>query len=188
MSGSRAHREIEIKLPISGAAAGRRMLRQAGFRVARRRVFESNVILDRAGELRSAGALLRVREVNGRGLLTYKGPADAGKHKSREEIEVPLESPSAMCGILGHIGFLPAFRYEKFRTEFTDGSGLVTLDETPIGAFLELEGEPAWIDGAAARLGFTESDYLTASYARLYFDFCRQRGLPAADMIFVRVV
>ena len=175
-------------MAVPDAAAGRRLLRRAGFRVARRRVFESNLILDRAGELRSAGALLRVREVHGRGMLTYKGPAEAGKHKSREEIEVPLESPSAMCGILGRVGFAPAFRYEKFRTEFTDGAGLATLDETPIGTFFELEGEPAWIDGAAARLGFTESDYLTASYARLYFDYCRQNGLPPADMVFPRVV
>ena len=55
-------KEIEIKLRLTGLAEGRRRLREAGFRVVRRRVFEQNVILDTPGHaLRRRGLLLRLR-------------------------------------------------------------------------------------------------------------------------------
>ena len=58
------------------------------------------------------------------------------------------------------------FRYEKYRTEFRQPrrAGVAMLDETPVGVYLELEGTPHWIDRTARRLGFQESDYITASY------------------------
>jgi adenylate cyclase class 2 len=179
------HRETEIKLPAPEPRAARRLLRQAGFRLARRRAFESNIVFDTPeAAFRGAGALLRVREVNGRGVLTYKAPAAAGKHKSRDEIETAVDSPAALREVLARIGLVPSFRYDKYRTEFTDGEGAAMLDETPIGVYFELEGTPAWIDRAASRLGFAESDYLTASYARLYFEYCRRRGVIPGEMVF----
>ena len=52
-------REIEIKLAVADAAAGRAILRRAGFHVSRRRVFENNTVFDTAQRtLRVAGALL----------------------------------------------------------------------------------------------------------------------------------
>ena len=47
----------------------------------------------------------------------------------------------------------------------------ITIDETPIGIFLELEGAPEWIDQTAARLGYPPAKYLTCSYASLYKEF-----------------
>ena len=72
--------------------------------------------------------------------------------------------------MLSRLDFIPTFRYEKFRTEYhrAGETGVATLDETPIGVYLELEGAPAWIDRSARRLGFAESDYSTASYYGLY--------------------
>jgi adenylate cyclase class 2 len=58
------------------------------------------------------------------------------------------------------------------------------LDETPIGLYLELEGSPRWIDRTALRLGFRKADYITASYGRLYFLWCEQRGEHATHMVF----
>lgn len=180
-----AGRETEIKLPLASIAEGRRRLREAGFRLARRRVFEANTVYDAARRvLYRSGALLRVREVNGRGLLTYKGPAAPGRHKSREEIETPFNDPAAMHAILKNLGFQPAFRYEKFRAEFTGGAGIATLDETPIGCFLELEGPPSWIDRSARKLGFRPLDYITASYYGLYRERCARLGRPVRDMVF----
>ncbi|MGB0035232.1 MAG: hypothetical protein WBP79_07145, partial [Candidatus Acidiferrales bacterium] len=60
----------------------------------------------------------------------------------------------------------------------------VVLDETPIGAYLELEGAPADIDRGAAQLGFSSSDYITQTYGGLYLAECRRRGLPPSDMLF----
>jgi adenylate cyclase class 2 len=61
---------------------------------------------------------------------------------------------------------------------------VVTVDETPVGWFLELEGEPAWIDRTAAELGFEEKQYLTESYGSLYLLHCKQRGIEPSDMVF----
>ena len=53
--------------------------------------------------------------------------------------------------------------------------GVVTLDETPIGWFLELEGSPDWIDKTARQLGFSEEDYVILSYAALYLTYCNEQ-------------
>ena len=179
-------RETEIKLEVQDSAALRRLLRAAGFRVSRARVFETNTLFDTPGlRLRTSGSLLRVREVKGPAKLTFKGPAVTERFKSREELEVEASDARTLRAILERVGFEPAFRYEKYRTEFRRGpGGVLTLDETPIGVFLELEGSPAWIDRTARRLGFSPADYLTASYWRLYKDWCDRQGCPVADMVF----
>jgi adenylate cyclase class 2 len=60
----------------------------------------------------------------------------------------------------------------------------VTLDETPIGIYAELEGEEAWIDETAKALGFLEADYITASYGALYLQWCEKQGVEPKHMCF----
>ena len=161
MSAAKSNRETEIKLRIADADFGRSMLDSAGFVVRRERVFEANVLYDTPGDhLRQAGSLLRVRQADGEATLTYKGPGEAGKHKIREELELGLSDARIFAAVLERIGMRPAFRYEKYRTEFETpgGGGIATLDETPIGTFVELEGSPDWIDRTAGTLGFSEQD------------------------------
>lgn len=187
MGNMRAKREVEVKLAVASAPAGRKLLQQAGFRVSKARVFETNTLFDTgARRLLKDGALLRVREAGGQGLLTYKGPATAIKHKSREELETEIADPETLRAILARLEFEAIFRYEKFRTEYArpDGTGHIMLDETPIGVFLELEGPPRWIDGTARTLGFSEDDYITASYGRLYLDYCKANGIRPANMVY----
>jgi adenylate cyclase class 2 len=185
---SSADRENEIKLAVPSAAAARRLLRRAGFRVLQPRVFESNIVFDTpVRDMLHSGRLLRIREVNGSGLLTYKGSAIPGRrHKCREEIETPVDDPQAARRILERLGFQPAFRYEKYRTEFTRAgrSGVAVIDEIPIGVYIELEGPPRWIDRTARELGFSPSDYITSSYGRLYREFCNAQGRKPGDMVY----
>jgi adenylate cyclase class 2 len=89
-----------------------------------------------------------------------------------------------MRAILERLGFKAAFRYEKYRAEYTDGKGVATVDETPIGLYLELEGAPSWIDRTARALGFRRADYITASYYGLYREYCERRGEAVGDMVF----
>jgi adenylate cyclase class 2 len=181
--------ETEIKLRVSSAAHARGLLRGAGFRLLRRRLFEDNIVFDTPRHnLRRSGALLRVREAGKTVLLTYKGPAEAGRHKTREELEIECAGADTLRRILERLEYHPAFRYQKYRTEYSDtgGHGIATIDETPIGVFLELEGAPAWIDATASKLGYSESDYVTASYARLYRDDCARRRIKPGDMTFER--
>jgi adenylate cyclase class 2 len=180
-------REIEIKLALPDAAKGRRLLRAAGFRVSKRRVLEVNTLFDTTeGALRGKARMVRVREAGGKGLLTYKGPQAIGKYKDREELEVVVTDPRRLSEILERLDFMPAFRYEKYRTEYRRGgeNGVATLDETPIGVWLELEGATGWIDRSARRLGFAETDYGTGSYYGLYVAYCREHGVPVTNMTF----
>lgn len=187
VASPRQNREIEIKLKVPSASAARRLLRKVGFRVHRPRVFEDNIVFDTVDlALRQAGKLLRIRQTGRQALLTYKGPAAPGKHKSREELEVTLSDAGQAALISERLGFHPVFRYQKYRTEYARPRerGLVTLDETPIGCFLEIEGAAEWIDRTARRLGFEESSYITASYGGLYFELRNERADLPADMVF----
>jgi adenylate cyclase, class 2 len=180
--------EIKLRLPDDFDAV-RRSLRKLGFRVAKRRVHEMNVIFDTPDlSLRNQGKLIRLREVDAHRILTYKGPPQPGRHKKREELETGIESPHLFERILSRLGYNPVFRYEKYRTEYEQpgGGGVVTLDETPIGHFLEIEGAAAWIDRTAKALGFSTRDYNTKSYGALYLDYCASLGIAPTDMLFRR--
>jgi adenylate cyclase class 2 len=178
--------EIEVKIAVPNPGAARRLLRRKGFVVVKPRVFESNEVFDTSDlRLRNSRSLLRIREVRHQAKLTYKGPPAAAKHKSREELELKTDDGRTLAAIFNRLGFERVFRYEKYRTEFQrEKTGIVTLDETPIGMYLELEGPPAWIDRTARLLGFHEKDYILESYGKLYLDWCARRRRKPGDMIF----
>lgn len=179
--------ETEVKLKVRNSEETAGKLQAAGYKVTHPRTFESNTIYDTTGgQLAGSDMLIRLREFGGAGILTWKGPPVPGRHKSRTELETTVGSVSTLAGILDRLGYAPVFRYEKFRTEFkrpgTDGT--VVLDETPIGNFLELEGEGDWIDRTAADLGFSPGHYLLDSYARLYRNECETLGVEPKHMVF----
>jgi adenylate cyclase class 2 len=184
---SRGHHETEIKLPMSNANAGRRMLRAAGFLVVKRRVFEANTVFDTPRQtLAKSSRLLRIRQAGSVRTLTYKGAPTPSKHKSREERELTVSDAGTMAVIVERLGFRPMFRYEKYRTEYQQPGrqGVAMLDETPIGVYLELEGTPAWIDRTARLLSFTEEAYITQSYGALYRSWCRGNHIKPSNMVF----
>ena len=180
--------EIEIKLRLpAGVLEMRRKLRRLGYRVTRRRALETNILFDNPRDsFGKRGQLLRVRRVAGQAVLTYKGPSRMGRFKKRHEMEMLLPDSAVFEKILVEIGYLAAYRYEKFRTEFVrrPEAGKIMLDETPAGNFLELEGSPRWIDRTARELGFSRSAYITSSYGYLHMLHCREQGVQCGDMLF----
>lgn len=185
-------KETEIKLALSSTASLRRRLRQLRFRLWQRRSFERNTLFDTARHtLRRRGCMLRLRSVNGRHWLTFKGPADRlRRYKVRTEFEAELSDAPAAQEILTGLGFRPVFRYEKFRTVYAGRGrwrgGEAMLDETPIGVFVELEGSRRWIRRLAQALGAGPRAFITKAYAALYADWCRRRHRPLGNMIFRR--
>lgn len=181
--------ETEIKIRVGEVEEIEGRLRVRGFEEAVSRSFERNTVWDTPERmLRGSGEIVRLRETHGTHVLTYKGKAETTKYKSREELEDGLTGTHALTRIFERLGLKPMFRYEKFRTEFrrSDGSGVVTVDETPIGNFIELEGPPEWIDATADELGFSESDFSTKSYGALYLEYCSERGVTPSHMVFER--
>jgi adenylate cyclase class 2 len=133
---------------------------------------------------------VRVRSVNGVGYLTFKGPAhDHPNLKVREEIEVKTSDPQATLEILRRLGLKPVFRYQKYRTVYQvktpTGRQLKAMyDETPIGNFLELEGEEAAIQEMIALLDIPSEALTKLSYAALYQQKRSAEGGLPKDMIF----
>ncbi len=177
--------EIEVKLPFESAAAARERVERLGARLARPRHFEDNLVLDRVHDrLVAAGVLLRLRRAGGRAVLTLKLPVGGDhRHKVREEHETAVDDADAALEILRGLGFSTVYRYQKHRTVFRLGDLTLCLDETPIGCFLELEGSPDEIDGAAARLGFAPEQYVRENYRELQERAARERGVEASDML-----
>ncbi len=177
--------EVKIRLPETHSVLDR--LQTVGFSEAAPRLFETNTVYDtKNNDLRQSNMLLRLRQVGGQHVITWKGRGEPGPHKSRPEIETRVTSGESMHQILGQLGFHPTFCYEKFRTEYASkgAPGVVTIDETPIGNFLEIEGPSDWIDSTARNLGFSAEDYILDSYGRLYLAACERLGVQPTNMVF----
>ena len=181
-------KEIEIKFWIQDLPAVRRKLKVSGFRCITPRTHEFNTLYDLPGLiLRERGELLRLRKYGTIWTLTHKAPGSATSHKSRLETETQVLDGPAMAAILASLGFRATFEYEKFRAEWSDGSGQVVLDETPLGILGEIEGTSAWIDKTARILGIERGFYVTASYAELFFAWRRRTKHSADVMTFAAV-
>jgi adenylate cyclase class 2 len=144
----------------------------------------------------------KTRALQTKAILTYKGPApksempikhandrprSQSRYKVREEIEIAISDGEQTRRILCSFGLSPLFRYEKFRTTYTIPPIRhlkIEVDETPIGAFLELEGSPSSIDRVARLLGYTRSDYITQTYGALYIAHSRLHGYQPTNMLF----
>ncbi len=179
--------EVEVKIPIADHSAIETRLHNLGFEQSVPRQWESNDLYDTQDQsLRRKEMLLRLRQSGAQSILTWKGPGSPGPHKSRPELETSLGSLDVFAQILEQLGYTRSFRYEKYRTEFKQENvtGVVTLDETPIGNFMEIEGPPDWIDSTAAQLGFSRHDYILESYGKLYLEHCRKHGLQPGNMVF----
>jgi len=180
--------EIEIKFRVDDVRALNRRLRQSGFRLLTPRTHEINTLYDLRGQpLRKRGELLRLRQYGSEWLLTHKAKGKVGRHKTRVETETKVADGAKMEAILRALGFAPTFRYEKFRAEWSDGKGHVVVDETPIGNLGEIEGPSRWIDRTARVLQVRPSDYITATYSDLFFQWKKQTGSSADEMTFKAV-
>lgn len=181
--------ETEIKLPLPDMKKAQTLLQTLLLKVKKERHFEDNLVLDTSNQtLRKSGQLLRVRIVDDQGMLTYKGKLTISDGvRSREEIECRLGKPQNFLQILENLGYSSVFRYQKYRTLYEiEGEKLqICLDETPIGIYIELEGEIPKIHEYATRLGFERSQYITDSYASLYFRWCKEKGIEPTQMTFV---
>jgi adenylate cyclase class 2 len=91
---------------------------------------------------------LRLRVVDGRGTLTYKGPRQPGRAKTRREIEVPLDADAEavhhMTALMAGLGYKPVAVVNKQRETRTFLRGgfefTACFDEVDrVGKFIEIE-------------------------------------------------
>ena len=178
-------KEIELKFPLENRPALVDRLRRARAEQLFPETFEDNIVLDRRGELRTKGSLLRLRKFGRFVLATYKGPVSFdGTIKTREEVQTGLESFERGVALFDALGFKPVFRYQKFREVWRLGGAEVVLDRTPIGEYLEIEGTIETITAVAEELGLSVDRGIKLSYADLYRQARRTRPDLPEHMVF----
>ena len=175
--------ESEIKLRVEDPGAARAELAAIGATLARGRHLEDNALFDdRRRSLRSAGCVLRLRRNAVGAQLTVKGPRrDVERVKTRPEVEVGVTDAALTERLLELLGYERVFRYQKYREVWHWRDVEIVLDETPVGAFLEIEGSIETIHAAARALGRGPDDYVRESYVQLFFEAGGE-----GDMVFDR--
>jgi adenylate cyclase, class 2 len=183
-----APQEVEIKFLVLDRRLLERQLSDVGFDCVTPSTHEVNTLYDLPGQkLRHKGELLRLRKYGEAWRRTHKARAKTGKHKSRAELETGVSDGPHTDKLLRALGYRRVFTYEKFRSEWSDGTGHVVLDHTPIGEIAEIEGPSRWIDHTAKALGVAPASYITKSYAELFFDWKRKYKRKAMNMTFREV-
>lgn len=177
--------EIEVKFPLRDRNELIRKLHEVGATRLYAETFEDNIVLDRRGELRTKGALLRVRKFGRYALATFKGPMSIeGGVKSREEVQTGVESFELAIQLFDSLGFKPTFRYQKFREVWRVKDVEVVIDRTPIGDYFEIEGPLDMIRSVAEALGMHMDQAIRHSYADLYRQARRTRADLPENMVF----
>ena len=177
--------EIEVKFQLRDRQELIRNLQEIGGQRLYPETFEDNIVLDRRGELRTKGSLLRVRKFGKYSIATYKGPMSIeGGVKSREEVQTGVESFELAIQLFDVLGYRPVFRYQKFREVWRVKDVEVVIDRTPIGEYFEIEGAIDVIRDIAGQLGMNMDHAIRQTYADLYRQARRTRGDLPENMIF----
>jgi adenylate cyclase class 2 len=177
--------EREIKLCYDSPAAARQAVIEAGATPLRERRLQNDCLLDRKTEpLGDNHCTLRVRFDGDCSRVTFKGAPAPGSMKVREEIETTVGDGKLLLQLLERIGFRVWFRYQKYREEFRRGDLVIAVDESPIGTFVELEGDEEDILAMATTLERPVSDFVLDSYRALFLKHRRAQGATATHMLF----
>jgi adenylate cyclase class 2 len=177
--------EIEVKFALRDRNELVRKLHEIGAQRLYPETFEDNIVLDRRGDLKTKGALLRVRKFGKYSIATYKGPMSIdGGVKSREEVQTGVESFELAIQLFDALGFKPVFRYQKFREVWRLREVEVVLDRTPIGDYFEIEGPMEMIRTIATELGMNMDQAIRQTYADLYRQARRTRSDLVENMVF----
>jgi predicted adenylyl cyclase CyaB len=175
--------ESELKFPVVELGSLRERLLELEAERISASALEENWVLDRDGELGGADCLLRVRQDRNGSRVTFKGPPHfSGPLKQREERECGIDDAEEMLALLERLGYVVVHRYQKHREEWRIGGVTVALDYTPIGNFVEFEGEGA--EKLASRCGLDMETAERRSYLRLYLDHLSEHPELPRDMLF----
>lgn len=161
--------EIEVKIRIIDIKNIGEKILQLGAKLEKERFYEENTLYDFPSKiLYKKRQALRLRKMNKKSFLTFKGPPQKSrKFKIREEYETEVKNEKQLRKILKSLGFIPVFNYEKHRTVYRKKILKISLDETSIGNFIELEGKRGEIVKFANALGVSKREFIKQDYIQL---------------------
>jgi adenylate cyclase class 2 len=177
--------EREVKIRFADPDLARAALASIGAAPLRPRRLQDDTLFDTPdGALRARRVVVRLRREPDRAFVTYKGPAQPGNMKTREEQESEVADADVLRRVLHELGLVVWFRYQKFREEYAAAGVVIALDETPVGTFVEIEGSEEGILTATDALGCSPADFILDSYRGLFVAFVQANGLGIRDMLF----
>jgi adenylate cyclase class 2 len=184
--------EREVKLLFANVEEARRAIVAAGATPLRDRRLQDDALFDTdAQSLANLGCVLRIRaerrEAGLRSdlvLLTFKGPVQPGAMKIREEHETAIVDGDVLVRVFEALGLRVWFRYQKYREEFGLPDVTIAIDDTPVGTFVEAEGDERAILSLTAALGRAPADFILDSYRGLFLKRREQFGLTGDHMVF----
>jgi adenylate cyclase class 2 len=182
--GSAVPVEIEAKMAVPDLDAVRAKLRELCAEPAGR-TLETNTFFDTEDRsLLAADEGLRLRrnlsqdDGTDEHVITYKGPRQHGKLKSRDEVELVVASSEDATQLLERLGFVRMLTFEKRRESWKLGGCKVELDELPyLGSFVEVEGpgeEP--VLAVREQLGLADKAMVKTSYIGLLMGHLQEHG------------
>lgn len=138
--------------------------------------FEENIIF-RGGVLTEKRAVLRIRKIGDRAILTYKKRIqnDFGI-KQQIEHETEVLNAGEIEKIIENLDFAPALIYEKRRKTFRLKKAEVVLDELPFGLFMEIEGSITTIAEVEMMIGAEDFETEHETYPNLTGKFGTKKG------------
>jgi len=133
--------------------------------------------------LKDKGAVIRVRKIDDKTILTYKQfVTNHSGIKQHIENETAVTDSEQIDAIIEHLGFERRMVYEKRRKTWKFRKVEVVLDELPFGLFMEIEGEMMAIAEAEMFLGADEFEAEQRTYPYL----TKELGVRAENRIEAR--
>lgn len=178
--------EIEVKFLLRDYAALMQKISDLHLPCSQERIHEFNLRYDLPdGSLVAQKQVLRLRK-DTQARLTFKGPGIMQEEVLlRKEIEVEVSDFDTTKRLLEALGYQVVMMYEKFRANYLMDSLVLSVDETPLGLFVELEGEsPEQVHQAALRLGLDWDARINLSYSALLNLFNHSTANSFRDLSF----
>jgi len=162
--------ELEVKARVEDPDSVRRALERAGARLEFRGAMLDRRF-DRDGELAARDEVLRLRIFQAAdgaaafGMLGWKGPhSRRGAYRHRAEAETRVTDPRAAVAILERAGFEVTLRIDRTVEVYRLGEAVLRLEWYPaMDVLMEVEGEPAAIEGAIPATGLPREGFLPES-------------------------
>lgn len=165
--------EIETKIKVDSFDSVWDRLKAASGQLQTKVVQRDTFFVDSDNKMIQSDRGLRLRVQIADGIetviLTYKGPRQKTALKSRQEIEVEVDSFESMECIFLALGLEKSISFEKKRDLWEIDECEVCLDELPLlGKFVEVEGPSEdKIRLVLQKIGLSAADHIEISYARL---------------------
>lgn len=184
------NQEIEAKFPVKDLSGFIAKLKSLGAELVLHDAYEHNILLDTPErELLKSSARLRLRDEKGKFILTYKQTRKRENNISyRDEIETSVDDIENARLIFERLGYEVNFEYEKYRSTYRMQDGLIMLDRTPLGSFIEIEaaGEDE-IRLIAQKIDLDWDLRTDKSYVQLFEEWASKTGCSGRKMLFSEI-